>query len=838
MRSVGAHVGVAAAAALAGVCLAAGPLYVSSAASEAVQVGLARTCLTDAGLVVRLGRSPGTPEEALVATATKIAHAQPAIVTETTPQSLQRPGRTTPIRSVLLDRTGQYAELGVPALAANEALSPDWAEPIFGLAPGVHVDGQPFSLTIRDEYPGIPVNPEPSYWCGLRTLLRPSTFGDPPPPMLLVDAAVFRGAPSVNVSRIAEVRPDPKGLTRAEAKQLSDRLDAMATTYTETTTAAPSGGPVGIPIRGARFRNGLPAIIAYAETLSDVVARTVAPVRLAGLAAAGLLLATAGGMLARARATELRLRVLRGVSPVAVGARVGAGAAPAVALGVAAGFVLALLGVMALGPTPEIEPDPLRAALLACLVGALAGTVVVGGVAMTLSARSVDSRPRHHWLRWVPWELAVVAVAIASYARLDRAGGVRLVGSQAQGGDLLAQAFPLLALGAVLVVLARPLRWLLRRSRARGGGLAVPLLIGFRRLSADAGVTVLAALAVGLVIGSVAMSTMLTDSATAMLREKASTFLGSDLVVGVNRAEPLPAALASKATLVLRASTNDDGTSVDVLGIEIGSFARVVGPNPSDRDVASLVASLEGSDDVAAANAIVVHGVLPTATLADATHSTIDVRPVRSATWFPGYRNGATMVVVDRAALEASDLGLASEVWIHDPPPDAVQILRDSGFLIRGSTSASDVFEVTSFLTVRWSYQVFAAFGVLIGVVLVVAQVLVLDARRRSRQASSVIGRRMGLGLGEEATAIFVELVVPFVLGALIGFAAAVAIVHLAIGHLDTLRNLEPPARVVVDLTSIGAAVLVGMVALLALAGIGTIAVARVKPMEAMRSAD
>ena len=117
------------------------------------------------------------------------------------------------------------------------------------------------------------------------------------------------------------------------------------------------------------------------------------------------------------------------------------------------------------------------------------------------------------------------------------------------------------------------------------------------------------------------------------------------------------------------------------------------------------------------------------------------------------------MVVVDRAALEASDLGLASEVWIHDPPPDAVQILRDSGFLIRGSTSASDVFEVTSFLTVRWSYQVFAAFGVLIGVVLVVAQVLVLDARRRSRQASSVIGRRMGLRLGEEATAIFVELV-------------------------------------------------------------------------------
>ena len=203
-----------------------------------------------------------------------------------------------------------------------------------------------------------------------------------------------------------------------------------------------------------------------------------------------------------------------GVSPVAVGARVGAGAAPAVALGVAAGFSSALLGVIALGPTPEIEPDPLRAALLACLVGALAGTVVVGGVATTLSARSVDSRPRHHWLRWVPWELAVVALAIASYARLDRAGGVRLVGSQAQGGDLLAQAFPLLALGRGARGPRPTVALAARADHARvAADSRFRCCIGFRRLSADAGVTVLAALAVGLVIGSVALSTRCSPTA-------------------------------------------------------------------------------------------------------------------------------------------------------------------------------------------------------------------------------------------------------------------------------------------------------------------------------------
>src|SRR5262245_39556541 len=109
MRSgLGAYVGVAAAAALAGVCLAGGPLYVSSAASEAVQVGLARTCLTDAGLVVRLGRSPGAAEETLVDAARRIPHAEPAMVTETYAESVHRDDSTTPVRAVLLDRTDQY----------------------------------------------------------------------------------------------------------------------------------------------------------------------------------------------------------------------------------------------------------------------------------------------------------------------------------------------------------------------------------------------------------------------------------------------------------------------------------------------------------------------------------------------------------------------------------------------------------------------------------------------------------------------------------------------------------------------------------------------------------
>ena len=129
--------------------------------------------------------------------------------------------------------------------------------------------------------------------------------------------------------------------------------------------------------------------------------------------------------------------------------------------------------------------------------------------------------------------------------------------------------------------------------------------------------------------------------------------------------------------------------------------------------------------------------------------------------WFPGYRNGATMVVVDpRVCSRAASASRPS----LDPRPARRSRAAAGEWMARAPApqNVSDVFEVTSFLTVRWSYTVLTAFGILIGIVVVVAQVLVLDARvRRSRQAAVVITRRMGFDLRSEATAIFVELAVP-----------------------------------------------------------------------------
>ena len=179
------------------------------------------------------------------------------------------------------------------------------------------------------------------------------------------------------------------------------------------------------------------------------------------------------------------------------------------------------------------------------------------------------------------------------------------------------------------------------------------------------------------------------------------------------------------------------------------------------------------------------------------------VHPVDHAAFFPGFRNGATLVVVDQQALADAPFGIAEEIWIREPPADAATQLTSAGIVVRSPRERADVFEVTSFLTVRWAYGALAAFGLLVAVVVLVAQLLVLDARRGPRQAAFVLTRRMGHRVVDEALAVFTELALPLLAGVALGTALGLGVCRVAVPRLDTLRQLEPPARVVVDTTSL-----------------------------------
>ena len=872
----GGFAAVVSASALLAVSLAGGPLYVSSAASQALQTSMANTCATDTGLVLTL---PALPVGLIELTAWldvqahSIAHAGEPLITRLAASTFTVEGREQVGQAlVLLWRTDQLKYLGaaMPSLGDGQILVPGQArsrakvdtadvlavgvpsDPRGGLGPDVrsvaraadgglditHTDGttehvpptQPARLEVVGVFPDIPTRPEPSYWCGWRSLFRPSVTGDLRPLVMVVDGTVLDHFPAGTVYSSWELRPKSNKLTVDQAEELLRGYRHIEAAFKDRVGRY---GDALLAPPAPQTEPHLGVLIDQAKQVSKVVGRTMAPIRLAGIATGALLLGGAAVLVARERRRELRLRMLHGEGPWSISARISRREATPIALGTAMGTAMSVLAVMTLGPTPELERGPVLTAGIDALLGALAAIVLVGAVAAVVTSRTVD-RARRRSIRWIPWELLIVALAVFSYERLDRGGGVRLIGDRAKGGDFLAQAFPVLALAAPLAVLSRPLAYIARRSRSWGGRLPVPFVSGLRRVGVESGTSVVVAMATALAIGAFVVSTAMTVSARQLLADKSAVFLGGDETVAVTEYLELPAGLSG--TVVGRTDARgESGERVDVIGVDPRTFPLAVRwrADASDRSLAALLAKIADPDPGDRMPAIVI-GPLDSEVLETSNRRQLLIDQVASARWFPGENAGATLVIVNRSALAAT-IDVAEQVWLRSPPPDSVTLLQRAGFNVGGVRQAADVFDVISFLAVQWSYSALAAFGVVIGGAVVLVQMLVLDARRRVRQANGVLTRAMGLRIRGVVGAVFTELSIPFFTGAVLGIGLAVAVLHVAVPRLDTLRQLQPPARVIVDLGAMGTAVAVGVIALVMLTLIGVRGVLRARPMEVMR---
>ena len=83
-------------------------------------------------------------------------------------------------------------------------------------------------------------------------------------------------------------------------------------------------------------------------------------------------------------------------------------------------------------------------------------------------------------------------------------------------------------------------------------------------------------MAVALASGSFVLAGILSSSADRQLVDKASLYIGSDLAINLIGSAEAPAAIADRATVVRRLDTTLDGDPVDVLGIDLETFARAV----------------------------------------------------------------------------------------------------------------------------------------------------------------------------------------------------------------------------------------------------------------------
>ena len=841
------RVAVSAIVALGSACLAGSPLYLSSVATAAVHSELSHTCLADVGLRIPMGGAQPDVISSLESLAAPLAaHTQPSVLTRIAPNiSVDVPGATRPIRAYLLYRDDQQDNLlrSVKAPRDGEVLAPEWMNPPTGTSPGevltVSVDDPNGNvawsrvLSVADIYPLVPTRPESSYWCGLRALFRSAGNdpADPPTPVLMTTSFEVRTAEAFRITEW-ELRPDPVGLSRHDAAILADRFDTIADDAHRLVD-------VDERMRGRIITDGKPlrSVVRHAEAATAVVAGTMAPVRLVAVLSSLALLGAATTMLTRERQRELRLRLLKGQSPWSLGLRVARGATGPVLVGAIVGGAAASTAVHVFGPASETETAAVRSAITYAAVGVVVAVIVVGIVAAGRIRTFVDGASRQRSkARLVPWEVIPVAAAVTSFARLDRIGGIQQVGASVAHADFWAQCFPLLAIIAPLAVLARPTIALVRRWRLAGSRLPPALMTGLRRSLAEPGATGAVLLATALAAGSFTVARLLTDSTGVLLGEKAAVFLGSDLSITTQGNPVLPSPLDAIGTVITRTQGRSDLQAVDLLGIDPKTFERAVHwrDDASSRSLHELIGKL-GSPSAGSTPAIVVGGELPTTHLLDLVLRPIDVDQVATARWFPGFRNGAILVVVDKAALATTTLSARSEIWLRDPPADAFTQLSKAGFAVTSPRDLSQVFNVTSFLTVRWAYATLSVLGILIGIVVLLAQLLVLDARRQSRQAAHVLTKRMGLTWRGEAIGLIAELGPALFCGAALGMLIGWAVTRLSILRLDSLRQLRPPAHVVAHP---GAAlpVLTGVLGSLALlVVVGAVMIRRTRAMEVMR---
>jgi hypothetical protein len=859
-RHWGAQTAIAAGVALLAASLAGTPLYVSSSSSAAVQQQIAASCPGEIALRLRAGRS--SLLSPLDDVAAHVAHVKPVVLTRvaTGTYTAQTAHGTSTLKLTLVTRTGQAEAVtpSVPELQLGEiafprgrfgdaelslgqtiALTPPEAFAVEGLA--TSPPRAPIDLHVVSAFDDIPTFPEPSFWCDLRNLLRASGQGDPPSPMALASPLTLE---IVSPSQPTEwqLPVDSRNLTHHQAVEVERVFAQLRAKLHEL--EARSGTPRSIDTGN----DGLLVVLRRADALTSAIRRTIAPVRLAGGLAAAVLLVAASVMVARERRRELRLALLRGAHPWATLRWLWLMALRACTAGLAVGAGLAFAAVRVLGPAPQFEHDAVRSAMLAASIGAIGALVLVVAVAVWTGGRFVDARPRRRRWMWLPLELPLVVLAVFSYRRLTSVGGVHMFGVTSRGGDLLAQAFPLVGIFAVVALLVRPLGWVVARLRTTGRRLPRATRLGWRRAVGERGAAVALVSAVALSVGCSMIAVILSRTSTAELHDKAQLYVGADLAVRVDQPARVPQSLVGSATVTTRHTGRVGDEPVDVLGVDSATFARAAfwRSDGSDRSLASLLSLIDHTPAAdGALDAIVIPGNVAVAlagqgeVVVDGRNLTAEermiVHPVATARFFPGFQSGTTLIVVAEESLRATGVASVDTILVRRPPPNVLTTIAAVDGPVRGSQPAATVFESVTFSAERWAYGAVGAFAALLAVVALVMQLLVVESRRDVRRLSDVVLRRTAFGIRSTWVAAMVEIAVPVVVGVGIGTLGGRVVAGVAVAHLDPLRDLRPPPVAVVPVGGVIATIAVAVAATLLLATASVWSTRHADPMEVVR---
>jgi hypothetical protein len=652
-------------------------------------------------------------------------------------------------------------------------------------------------VTITQTFDDVPFAPIPDFWCGFPELFEPTNSGDLPPPFVIASFDTVVGH-NERLSVVDRYRVTPDALTLTQAHEVERGYREAAVEFERT---FPGLSPP---------RNEWERVVQRAASVNTTVRRNLAPVVLIALLADLMVLVAAAVLVARERRRELRLLAVRGVHPVKVAAYVAPGLAISVVLGSIAGFTLAWLAVGLLGPSSLLETGAIVGAGVSVAIAAVVATSLVAAVVALVADRSVDGRPARVGTH-VPFVVAtvgLVVLAVVSFRRLDELGGVRTSGVLSSGGDLLAMGFPLFGLLAAISVVGAVVVVVTPRLRLTGAGWRRAVRLGWRRVVLEAAPLAAVVMSVALAAGCFTLAFALFGGAEQQLRDKAEVYVGSDLSVVLFNDVEVPNEWVGRTSLTSRVRAQNDGTGVDVLGVDPSTFSSaalmrpdgsLMRPDGSTQSLDELLSLIDRTDTGTGLAAVAVgtdlHEGDSIQVTAPGTTDPFTLRVVATATFFPTKGSGSELFVVRRDLLDAAVPFPSKVLLVRDPPIDALQQLRDQGARMGLIRDADASFDGSSYSALRWSYVPLAALGLLFVAVALALQLLVVSARRDQRRIAHALMVRSGFDRRASWTAAFVEIGVPLAFGTIVGVAVALATSSLSVGRLDPMPTLAPPAE-------------------------------------------
>ncbi|HKD97122.1 MAG TPA: FtsX-like permease family protein, partial [Micromonosporaceae bacterium] len=567
----------------------------------------------------------------------------------------------------------------------------------------------------------------------------------------------------------------------------------------------------------------------------------IAPITLAGVLIGLLMVAAAAVFWVLRRSRELTILSARGIGAGALGLKAVIEALPALVIGAAGGWAVAVTLVRAAGPTPLITGDAPRTAAYLAAATLVAGALVVG-VTAALRCRSLADVHRRHGPRVLrrPWELLLLAGAPVAWHFMSSATAIQdnVAGVVVHVPARLLVVPLMVIIGAAAFAGRLTVVWLRRRTR-NASPRSSALYIGLQRIAREAAIVVLLAGATAAPIALAAYGGTVTRSVGASVDAEAEMHVGSDVVVNVPKGTQIPASLAGQATLVSRINGLIlNGVQTDILSVDPETFAQGAywDAQINGETMNQMIAALRRPTTAAEPYPAIGSAGTPTG---QQTVAYVNLPPVsydvNDVPVLPAAQGGYPVMIVSAASFSPDYPAVFHQIWVRGDPVKIRAELVKANVPITRISSSDDLFVDTLYDPLTFTFEYLTALSLLGGLVTMVGLLLYLEARTPRHRRSYVMFRRMGLRARTHRAALLIELGIPLTAGLIGGLALAAALAKALSSNFDVDVALPPGTILSVPVTVVAGIAIAVLVLATGAASYAQARIGRANPSEVLR---